>query len=83
MNFHGLDKAGQMHPARRIQTFQAIDQAGRSYRINEMQEYDGAGKVTSKFITSDQRPVERLAKGRYRIVAGSIELKAVDPETAP
>lgn len=71
-----------MPSARRIQTFQATDTAGRSYRINEMQEFDGDTPITT-LMTTDQRPVEYLAKGRYRIKDGCIELKAVEPDTAP
>lgn len=69
-----------MRTQRRDGTFKAVDGFGRNHTIEIFTEIlaemtEGA----QTFVTAEGESVERIAKGKYRIVQGGTELTSKDP----
>lgn len=71
-----------------MHTFTASDESGRSYvlhaerddvGVSTKQAPTGAGKGMGKITTEDGRSVNRVAKGEYRLLDGTV-LRSTDPD---
>lgn len=74
---------GPKRQQRKDGAFTATDGFGHSHRIDVYTEVlAGGADGTQSLLTADGEAVERLAKGRYRIVHGGLDLELTSDDPA-